>query len=272
MAKQIEKDDATERTAAKHPYNALGACLEVGKAVADHGGRNVATALVTQSLKKAEGSSTFYQLAGSARCFGIIEGSRELSLTEAGNDYFFPQTDTAQRRAILAFLAAPPLFRMVLDRFDGQKVPRAENLSNIFIREGLSASWAPRAVAIFFNVLGESEVVDSSGYIRFGAEKLRLDIQSGDHSHLADNVQSGEPANETVRMRAVRPQGSTAVRTTSPEAAMPSSAKSRVYQFADGLGRLQTPYPLSYEEWESLLSYVENVLKPKNQEGNDDGK
>ena len=276
MPKPIPKPQAVPKKSGEgggYPYNTLNACLKLAGVIKDHGGGDVPKNVIASALGMGDISPSFYQICASTKCFGIVEGTRSLKLTELGHDYFFPTTESSSRMALLGFLNTPPVFASLIQRFDGKRVPGANLLANLIQREnGVPPSWGPRAAGLFLSTLADLQLLDSGGYLRYGANvhtAIRPTENGANAQELLDD--DIETPIESVRPESIDParsRGSTIPRAPTTDA---SPAKSRVYQFADGLGRLQTPYPLSSEEWESLKSYVDNVLKPKKQEGENDG-
>ncbi len=245
-----------------YPYNTLKTCLGLGEVIRDHGGGELPKSVIASALKSSEAG--MYQLASSAKTFGIAEGTRDLKLTEAGHDYFFPTRDDSERTALLTFIKSPPVFAKLIDRFDGKRLPGANLLSNLMQREcGVPASWSSRVANLFIKTLSDHGLIDSGGFLRYeaglhhmnrqqpnggaalDAAKLLLDEQDTDDEPKQPNAQESTSKASSVR----RDVG--------------AAVGVNVWQFteAGGTVRLETPDPLPKALWERLKRYVE-VLEP----------
>jgi hypothetical protein len=244
-----------------YPYHILATALKLGEAVKQHGGRNVPRAVLASELEMAEAG--FGQLCASAKMFGIVEGTRDLSLTNEGHDYFFPIDDTSKRTAELEFLVAPPTFRSLIEQFDGKRIPSAALLTNVMQRQfRVPQSWAARAASIFNSTVTSLGVVDSAGFLRYGAHRHsagqpRKEMQpprtySGEDKLDADSgvdavvMQDGLPTHVIQAKSKVDDDGRSNVWT---------------YCEAGGAVRLETSDPLPKALWERLKRYVD-VLEP----------
>lgn len=266
MTKQTAIDDGPRRKGG-YPYYVLRQCLRLGTAVKEHGGERagVPKALVAHHLEMDHGAASFAQLVTSAKTFGIVDGTSELFLTDAGRKYFFPTTDSESRAAELSFLVHPPSFATLVDELDGSRLPSTSMLANLLGRKcGVPTSWRVRAAQIFVSAATDMGVLDQGGNLRYAAAKH---MAGTEHGMAASPMRSA--AHETI------PPPSTQNPLPSGIAGSPiSGGAENVWVYRDGTGtiRLETPTQLTYAMWDRLTKYVD-ILRPSNgpTEGKNDG-
>src|SRR5687768_772930 len=120
MAKKTADNDLSPPKTGGYPYHLLDSTLKLGEVLKRHGGRDVPKSVIGQEL--GLGPAGVYQLVSSAKSFGISEGSRDLSLTDAGHDYFFPTSAGSERQALLSFISNPPVFKALISQYDGNRL------------------------------------------------------------------------------------------------------------------------------------------------------
>jgi hypothetical protein len=248
-----------ERGAGGYPYSSLPLCLKLGAVVQKHGGRDVMKSVIASDMKMGDTSAGFYQLVASAKCYQIVEGTRELSLTELGHDYFFPQSEGDQRRAYLGFFGAPPVYQATIQRLDGQRLPSAQILANqLHVQTGVPRSWATRAASLFLTTAAELGVVDDGGFLRYevALHQAGKDGAASRPSGTADLAVS--PATLTGTAHSFAPSLTPRLPVT---AAMDSKANVWTFSEAGGTVRLETPDPLPWPLWDRLTRYVK-MLEP----------
>ncbi len=245
-----------------YPYNPLSAGLKLGSVIKDHGGGELPKSVIAGVISMGDSSPSFYQLCASTKCWGIVEGSRALKLTDAGHDYFFPTTESAARIAMLGFMKTPTVYAHLIDRFDGKRVPGPNLLSNLVHREcAVPSSWAGRAASLFVSSLSELGLIDEGGYLRYGAA---LHTATRNTPTPADDQPDG--AQEDAINVILRSNATTTVPTAAP--LVTSTVTGNVWQYkeAGGLVRLETPDPLPKALWDRLKKYVE-MLEPSSNQG-----
>jgi hypothetical protein len=269
MSKIKQKPHKKPGDGGGYPYNSLSACLKLATVIKDHGGGEVPKAVIAETLAMGDTSPSFYQICASTKCFGIVEGTRALKLTDLGHDYFFPTTESSSRAASLAFVNTPPVFASLIERFDGKRIPNAGLIANLIQREsGVPPSWSARAAGLFLNTLSELNLLDPGGFLRYGAnlhQANRPTVDEGSTNEQRVPVARLETPPEPVHPEAVgamRSQTSAALRTPTTESAL------NVWQFTEAGGtiRLETPDPLPPALWIRLKRYVE-ILKPEDSKG-----
>ncbi|MGO8836688.1 MAG: hypothetical protein ACLQAH_11975 [Limisphaerales bacterium] len=163
-----------ERSGGLYPYSPLAACVPIADAVKaiGNGKSPVSKASLASSLKEDERSQTLNFKLASAKSFGLIEGRTDFSLTETAKRYYFPTDESDRQNAVLDFLESPVAFRILVERFDGSKLPTQEILSNILHREaGVPQSWKDRVAGIFIRSAQFASAMDEQGHLRVKASR-----------------------------------------------------------------------------------------------------
>jgi hypothetical protein len=263
MAKKQATAIVESSRAGGYPYHLLPAAVKLGEAVRNHGARDVPRHVLAGELKMAD--AALNQLVASAKTYGMVEGSREVALTEAGRDYFFPTEDSIERRLMLEFFASPPVFKAAIDTYDGTRIPTTNVLANVFHRQhGVPQSWAGRAAQIFVSNATSLSIVDAAGVLRYkanlhSASRGQVPRQSGQAS-LFGVEQSHGPSQAGG---AVEIPNHYVMKAEPAHFGPAPQAKSNTWSWSEAGGTvvLQTSEPLPRALWQRLMRYVE-VMEP----------
>jgi hypothetical protein len=247
------------RKEASYPLYPLDEALTIAEAIRDLGGSRMAVskALLAKHLHYAETGPSFVQRIASAKSFGMIDGWGTYSLTEHGKRFFYPTNDSDKKMALLYFLSYPAVFKALIQRFDGEKLPNNELIGNILHQNpSIPASWKDRLASMFVRSAQHAQIIDANGFLRFS------DVMQGEPV-LPEQQPSVEaaPAAQSYSIK-VTPQGQPqgqSVPGTTVWAFRHSSG-----QFSNVI-RLETPENMSKELWEKLDAYVQ-ILKPSQNE------
>jgi hypothetical protein len=240
------KTAESEQLGPKYPYYPLANALKTAEAVKDLGGARapVKKSLLAKQLGAVEDSAAFAQQLASARAFGFLEGRGDQQLTELAKRYFFPTTESDKSLALLDAFSTPTAFAGLLKRFDGDRLPTREIISNIAHRElGVPESWKDRVAALFANSAQTVGVIDSQGFLRFDAAK---------HSSTQENTPIPPSADQTIGDALAALAGDRPAHRASLQRTTDWRYKSIF---------LQTPEDMDSELWSKLNSYIQ-VLKP----------
>lgn len=267
MGKSNTPNAAAGKTPGGYPYDSLSRCLRLGMVVRNHGGRDVPREVIADEL--ALGSGSVNPLCSSAKSFGIVEGTSELSLTQDAEEYFGPTTSSSERRALLAFFGSPAVYKELIRRFDGTKLPDQKHMPNVVRRLGVSESWCGRVAASFVSTANELGLIDGSGHLRYGSAM-----------HKAGRGVAGETVDVTQEEPTPETTGFFSPSTALPPGVPASSSivpgPVRDYTSHDHVGnfwsyseagctiKVETPDPLSRALWEKLKRYV-GLLEPSEQ-------
>lgn len=231
-----------------YPVNTFQNSLEVAKAVADSGGANtdVQKSVIAHALGSSDSSGAFIARIAAAKLYGMIEASRNgYRLTDYAKHYFFPSSESEKRTALLMMLKAAPIFAEIIKRFDGNKLPTPDLLSNVLLREfRVPDSWKDRVARFFMKAVSDAGVVDSQGFLRYSAARQSVDtMPAPPSSHVATPTDLAEPA--------------PAPTTAPPRVGM----NAWVFSLGGKTVRVETSDDLSPELWKKLDAYIQ-VLKP----------
>jgi hypothetical protein len=244
------KNDAQDNKSsdAAYPIYDLAEAVKVAEAVRDLGGDRtpVSKSLLAQHLKYAETGPSFFQRVTATKSFGLISGRGEYELTEQAKRYFFPTTDTEKATAAVAILSSPSAFKVLVQRFDGGKLPANNMLGNILQKDArVSVSKKDTVASCFVRSAQFLGVIDAGGFLR-----CRASVDAG-NSEIKRDVQqqlvSAEQPSPTRRVGGGE----------NPDAT--------VWTFADGNQVLlvETPKNLTVRQWEILNQYI-SWIKPEN--------
>lgn len=154
---------------AAYPIYDLSEAVKVAEAVRDLGGGNapVSKSLLAQQLKYAENGPSFFQRVAAAKAFGIIDGWGSYSLTELGRQYFFPTVENGKQSAAISFLTFPKAFSILVQKFDGGKLPTNEIIGNIIHSEAdIPVSKKGIIAGCFVRSAQFLGVIDPNGFLR----------------------------------------------------------------------------------------------------------
>ena len=122
---------------ASYPLYDLGEAVKVAEAVRDMGGGNapVSRSLLAQHLKLAETGPSYFQRVGATKAFGLIEGRGAYSLSDLAKQYFFPTVENGKEVAAVKALTVPRAFAILVQKFEGGRLPAIEMIGNIIHAE-----------------------------------------------------------------------------------------------------------------------------------------
>src|SRR6516162_3960232 len=259
-----EMPEKKERGA--YPFYGLRRCLEIAKEIRDLGGDRIPIEkeMLAQHLQLEENSASLAQILASAKCFGIIEGRSGYSLTKTGERYFSASPDNQQGIA-LDFLTTPSAFKLLIERFDGTRLPPLKTMRNLLKNEkGVPESWVNRAVSNFTSSATELAVLEN-GILRYQAMIARRNKSALPSEPMkVSNVETQSAPGVLVQPTSPINVKGEAVGYGSGAVSVSGSgiiANAWVYSNDEGTIRLETPVKLSMDLWARLNGYVQ-ILKP----------
>ena len=152
-----------------YPLYDLSEAVKVAEAVRDLGGGNapVARSLLAQHLKSAETGPSFFQRVASCRAFGLIDGRGAYLLTELAKQYFYPTVEGGRDIAAVKVLTVPRAFSILVQKFDGGKLPGIETIGNIIHTEAaIPVSKKNILAGLFLRSVQYIGAIDPSGFLR----------------------------------------------------------------------------------------------------------
>lgn len=151
-----------------YPMYAFDDAILVSKAVFDLGGARVPIkkeALARQMNYAPTGPSFVHRIAA-AKCFGIIRGRGEYTLTEIGKQYFLPKSETDKSNAAVQIVSTPKPFALIFERFRGMKVPDNEILANVIHDESnVPRTWASKVVNLILRSARSAGMINVDGVL-----------------------------------------------------------------------------------------------------------
>ncbi len=152
-----------------YPIYDLAEAIKVAEAVRDLGGGNVpvSRSLLAQQLKYAESGPSFFQRVAATKAFGLIDGWGSYSLTELAKQYFYPTVDNGKESAGIAALTFPNAFAVLVQKFDGGKLPPLSLIGNIIHKEaGIPVSKKDILAGCFVRSAQFLKAIDAGGFLR----------------------------------------------------------------------------------------------------------
>ena len=250
------KTKTAESAGGAYPYAPLALCLPIAGAVSVLGGNKspVSKSLLASHLGEDEKSQGLSFKITSAKCFGMIDGRGDYTLTDQAKRYFFPTIEHESRKALLSFLATPVAFKALLQRFDGSRLPATEMIGNILHKEAcVPVSWKDRVAGFFVRSAQHVGVIDAGGFLRFRSAQLTpLDktVSSAEYEDMKN------PSAETTDQPVTSFDSFAAAANTDRKAA-------NVWSFTHQgkTVRVETPAEISVELWKKLNGYI-GLLQP----------
>jgi len=224
--------------------NTFRNALEVAHAVCASGGANsdVQRSVIAHALKSSANSGAFIQRISSAKIYGVIDGGRNgYRLTDDAKRYFFPSSESEKRSALLMLLKSAPIFAEIIKRFDGNRIPSADLLANVLLREfKIPGSWKDRVARFFLKAASDAGILDAQGFLRYAAAR-----ESIDHMPASTSSQPADRENELPH----------------PSPRPPEGMNVWVSSLGGKTVRVEASNDLSPDLWKKLEAYI-RVLKP----------
>lgn len=152
-----------------YPLYDLAEAIKIAEAVRDLGGGNApaAKSLLAQHLQYAESGPSFFQRVTSAKAFGLIDGRGSYSLTELAKQYFYPTVENGKEAAAVKALTFPKAFAILVQKFDGGKLPSLDMIGNIIHTEAdIPVSKKNTVAGIFLRSIQSIGAIDGGGFLR----------------------------------------------------------------------------------------------------------
>src|SRR5579872_540033 len=241
------ENSGQERKEASYPYYDLEACINFAEQIKSLGGSKgtVKKALLARQVGLAESTPSFFQKLSASKVFGITDGWGAYGLTDLGRKFFYPQSQNDKQEALLEIFTSPEAFRLIVERFDGEKLPTTDIMGNIFHQElGIPDSWKDRVAQMFVRSAHFAGIIDDGGFLRYRAAV---------HTAIPVPVESKAPT--AARSAQEDPLDIPASLVATDDA--PKGVNVWSYSSQGKQLKVQTPEGLSKELWDKLNAYVQ---------------
>ncbi len=154
---------------ASYPLYDLSEAVKIAEAVRDLGGGNapVSKSLLAQHLKYAESGPSFFQRVTATKAFGLIGGRGSYLLTDLAKQYFYPTVENGKESAAVKSLTFPKAFALLVQKFDGGKLPAIEMIGNIIHAEAdIPVSKKSILAGLFLRSVQFIGAIDAGGFLR----------------------------------------------------------------------------------------------------------
>ena len=266
MTNSADKSAADQSsTRGAYPYYGLSKSLDVASVVRDLGGNKapVQRGLIASHLELEDNSTSLSQMIGAAKCFGLIDGRSTYLLTDLAKEFFYPTDPKQKHSAVLRAVASPLVFKQLIERFDGSKLPPNDMLAHLLHREfHVTESWRVRVASMFASCLREAGVLDDAGIIRYSV-RLNGNLMLTPRDTVINHV---DPPQRHPHVPGDLPAAGGAA--THPERKLEPADDINVWVYGPkGSGvRVETSAKLTMQVWRKLEQYIQ-VLKPAEGEG-----
>lgn len=250
-----EKDQGQK--GAGYPQFDLETCIKFATNIKDLGGSRTAIpkSMLARHLKVAESTPSFFQRLSAAKFFGIIEGWGSYGLSEHGKAYFYPTSEQDKSRALLSMLAFPPIFKSLITRFDGEKLPNIQVIGNILHQSfPVPDSWKDRVASTFVRSARFAGIIDDQGFLRYDAGMRMPPAKPLEENPPAQDQNWQEHPNKPLVPAQSQSEQSTAERVVWS------------YSYKGQTARFDTPSDLTLEFWQRLDAYIQ-LIKPADTNG-----
>lgn len=232
---------------AAYPLYDLAEAVKVAEAVRDLGGDRAAVSksLLAQHLNYAETGPSFFQRVTATKSFGLVSGRGEYELTEQAKRYFFPTTETEKATAAVAILSSPSAFSVLVQRFDGGKLPTNNMLGNILQKDAkIPISKKDTVASCFVRSAQFLGVIDTNGFLR-----CRAHVASGGGAEIRRDAQQQLPSTDQPELLR---QKRSATQLNADSKTWSSTEDNRTVY-------VETPRDISVQEWEALDQYIRRI-------------
>ncbi len=154
---------------ASYPIYDFAEAVKIAEAVRDLGGNNspVSKSLLAKHLSYAETGPSFFQRVTATKAFGLIDGRGSYSLTDLAKQYFYPTVENGKESAAVKSLTTPKAFSILVQKFDGGKLPSIEMMGNIVHADAdIPVSKKNTIAGIFLRSVQSIGAIDSGGFLR----------------------------------------------------------------------------------------------------------
>jgi hypothetical protein len=161
--------NTASKSEVSYPLYDFAEAAKVAGAVRDLGGGNapVSKSLLAQHLKYAETGPSFFQRVTSTKAFGLIDGRGAYSLTDLAKQYFYPTIENGKESAAVKSVTFPRAFALLVQKFDGGKLPPIEMMGNIIHSEAkIPISKKNMLAGLFLRSVQSIGAIDPSGFLR----------------------------------------------------------------------------------------------------------
>lgn len=144
MSEEAEKKTSKKRTPSAFPKKTLMQALAIAEAIQrENAGQPYARLDLAQALKSSPTSSSFKMLITASGQFGLTKGSyvaESISLTDLGKSIVSTGDKEKRGRGLREAFLSIPVFRQFFEKYDNEKLPKAELIQKTLEKEfGMSS-------------------------------------------------------------------------------------------------------------------------------------
>jgi len=158
----LEKSKTLREKSVQYPSCELAECMEFARIVDRLGGRDVSEKSVLSELGLSSRATKSYTgKLTSSRQFGLLDyRAHTLSITEKAKLILYPteeQEEVQRKRLLIEAFCSSSLYKQLIQRFQGKRIPQLDTLANILMNEYKIAKTAKDVASRVF--------VDSANFV-----------------------------------------------------------------------------------------------------------
>ena len=170
-----------------YPYYSLDESIDFVKKIYSIAGRSsISVEMIASSLSVKTNSNSFTYSLSSARQFGLItKNNDQISLTEKAKQIIVPSPDFNVDEILKELVQSPPLYKTIIDKYEGLPLPEQGTLSNVLFHEGVVEAKKTKAAISLIKSLEFSGIMTSDRIIHNNSETM-----PEAHNPVKDNGQN----------------------------------------------------------------------------------
>lgn len=132
------KEKKVHEKSAAYPAVSISQCFDFIKMVDDLGGKSVSYASVLDVMGLTSPTTkSFLNRVSASKQFGFVTtGGSTIRLTDLAKRILYPSSGEGEsQKLLMEAFKNPPLYKKLIDRFDGKAVPLQSQLGNILMNE-----------------------------------------------------------------------------------------------------------------------------------------
>jgi len=156
-----------------YPYYGLKESLEFTRRIQKLAGKeSIPEEILAKDMEVHIKTKSLTSGISSARQFGLIAKSKEgIQLTPRARYILNPTPEINSEELLKECVELPPLYKKLIRKYEGQKLPEEVSLSNILLHEGISEKARKRATKAFIQSLKYAKMLDNQNLLSKGISK-----------------------------------------------------------------------------------------------------
>jgi len=189
--KNTKKTRSSREKSVLYPYYGLKESLDFARKVQTIAGKGFASekSLAAELGVSATTKSFAYKIS-SARQFGLVVKTKEgVQMTARARNILNPIDPKDNPTLLLECFRAPPLYKKLIQQFDGELLPQVNSIANLMMNQlSVATAAKDRAAKVFLNTVQYCKAIDSRG--RLSIERPGENVIDDTVSDLSETLSS----------------------------------------------------------------------------------